>query len=199
MILNEREIKEELEAWNIIIHDWEKRVYNPVTLKDQSIDVRVWEFLFVPKRNKWFNTKDGIKIYWRYNIWAWLTRKLRVWEFCLLHTQEFIGTKGWSWNLPTLKLKSSAWRLGIMHTLAGHGEVWFHNRRAMEVMFMLPITIKQSMSIAQIYFTRVKKDVEDDYTKKGTYQSTSDIDELVKNWKREDILPPESLKIIKQI
>ena len=64
---------------------------------------------------------------------------------------------------------------------------------------MLPITIKQSMSIAQIYFTRVKKDVEDDYTKKGTYQSTSDIDELVKNWKREDILPPESLKIIKQI
>ena len=190
MILSKEAIIEEIAKWNIIIHDWNQLITDWTklkTLKDQSIDVRLWEWIF--KNNEFQNiSKENER-----NNYFFPN------NFILAHTQEFVWTKAGSWILPTFKLKSSAWRMWIIHTLAGHWEVWFHNRWAMEFTLANNIYLEQFMSIWQIYFTRVEWWENEDYSKTWTYQKSNNIDEIVQNWKKEDILPPKNLKIINNI
>lgn len=190
MILTEKDIHKELEQGNILVHDGEKRVMSPTTVKWQSIDVRLWRWVYatVNGSNKWIDLDEG-----ELKIDSMST-------FVLAHTEEFIGTKSWSGILPTFKLKSTAGRLGIIHTLAWHGDIWFQWRWAMEFICAKPITLKRYMSIGQIYFTYCSKTDEcDDYAIKWTYQNMDDIEKIVFYWNKEDILPPKELKVIKDI
>lgn len=191
MILTELEIKKAIDEGLITIHDGEEiKDSDCKTIKDQSIDVRLGRWLYVYNNL----TQD--------NTWIDLdAQEFHVdpyKHFIIAHTEEFIGTTAGSWILPTFKLKSSAGRLGIIHTLAGHWEVGYNNRWAMEFISAKPITLKRYMSIGQIYFTEtVSKGW--DYSSRGTYQSTSNLEEMVKNWTKESILPPKELKVLTNI
>ena len=191
MILTELEIKKAIDEGLITIHDGEElKDSDCKTIKDQSVDVRLGRWLYVYNNL----TQD--------NTWIDLdAQEFHVdpyKHFIIAHTEEFIGTTAGSWILPTFKLKSSAGRLGIIHTLAGHWEVGYNNRWAMEFITAKPITLKRYMSIGQIYFTEtVSKGW--DYSSRWTYQSTSNLEEMVKNWTKESILPPKQLKEIPMI
>jgi len=188
MILTETEIKQAITEGLITIHDGkELKDSTCKTIKDQSIDVRLGRWLYVYNNL----TQD--------NTWIDLdAQEFHVdpyKHFIIAHTEEFIGTTAGSGILPTFKLKSSAGRLGIIHTLAWHGEVGYNNRWAMEFISAKPITLKRYMSIGQIYFTETVSEGWD-YSTRWTYQSTSDLDTMVKNWTKESILPPASLNVI---
>lgn len=193
MILTKKDIEIALYDGKIVLHDGINLRLNPSTLKDQSIDVRLWRWLHIYENGKeYFHDLDESDFI--------ITPERLMSTFIIAHTEEFIWTTGWSGILPTFKLKSSAGRLGIIHTLAGHWEVGYHNRWAMEFICAKPIILKRFMSIGQIYFTLVtSQDAGDDYSKIGTYQSSSNIIETVRNWTKESILPPKSLKVLAEI
>lgn len=154
-------------------------------VNNQSVDVRLGQFLwFWDKTYAKFRLVDLEKIEYT----------LQPNSFVIAHTEEFIGTIAGSNFHPTFKLKSSAGRNGIVHTLAGHGDSGFINRWALEFTTMIPIELKRFMSIGQIYFTTTP-DNQEDYADGGNYQNSSNIDELIKNWKPEELLP-KPLKII---
>lgn len=169
MIISKKIILEEIEKGNIIADG-----VNPEQIKDQSIDVSLGEWINI--NGKWIDIT---------NNWY-----IQPGDFVLAYTDEFVGTKAGSNLLPSFKLKSSAGRNGILHTLAGHGEVGFFNRWAMEFTVMKPLLIKKGMLVGQIYFTRTEGAESEDYAKSGTYQKHSTLEEVKLNWKREDILPP---------
>lgn len=191
MILCEDSINKALSLWDIIIHDWNSLLSSSKLVKAESIDVRLWRYLFIREHipttsttvEKWIDLNDYPDGYQMY-----------PWQFVLSHTEEFIWTRANSRIHPTFKIKSSSARLGIIHTLAWHWEVGFHNRWAMEFTVAIPIVLKRFMSIGQIYFSYTDWDW--DYSEKWTYQKSNDIEEIVKNWKKEDILPPKELKVV---
>lgn len=191
MILTELEIKKAIDEGLITINDGEElKDSDCKTIKDQSIDVRLGRWLYV-----WDSYM--MSSYWHdLDEWEFVTDPYI--HFIIAHTEEFIGTTAGSGILPTFKLKSSAGRLGIIHTLAWHGEVWYNNRWAMEFITAKPITLKRYMSIGQIYFTETTSEGWD-YSSRGTYQSTSNLEEMVKNWTKESILPPKELKVLTNI
>lgn len=178
MILSKSVIIDEITKGNIIADSIQHS-----QIKDQSIDVRLGRYMWIGANPELVDLTEKEEILIMPNT------------FVLAHTEEFIGTTANSGILPTFKLKSSAGRLGIIHTLAGHGEVGFFNRWAMEFIVAKPVVLKHRVLIGQIYFTRVEGSEGEDYSKQGTYQSTSSLDELKKNWKPESILPPKELKI----
>lgn len=194
-ILTESEIKKELQLWNIIVHDGEQKIINPITLKDQSIDVRLWQYIFV--ENHITDTKEWIDLKQLWDEWY----KAVPWDFILAHTQEFIWTNAKSNLVSQFFLKSTAWRLWIIHTHSWWGEIWFHNRWAMEFIVAKSIRLKHNQAIWQIIFQRVDwETLNDDYSKKWNYQKTNNLDELVKSWNKEMILPwTKELKIINTI
>lgn len=184
MILSKTKILKEIENGNIIVEGSDIEA-----VKDQSIDVSLGAWIYVQKYDEF-----GINAY---DYWWDLASddyKATPGEFIIAHTDEFIGTKAGSNILPSFKLKSSAGRHGIIHTLAGHGEVGYHNRWAMEFVVAKPVVLKYKMYIGQIYFTRTEGAENEDYSKTGSYQNTNDLQELMTNWKKEDLLP-KGLKI----
>ncbi len=143
-------------------------------IKDQSVDVSLGEYIMV--NNEWINiTKSYIP---------------PINTFILAYTDEFIGTSAGSDILPSFKLKSSAARQGIFHTLARHGEVGYFNRWAMEFFCMKPIELQKGLLIGQIYFTVTKGAKNEDYSKSGTYQKHSNLSDVKKHWTKESIIPP---------
>lgn len=144
-------------------------------IKDQSVDVSLGEYIMID--NQWINITDG---------YIPPTN-----AFILAYTDEFIGTTAGSNILPSFKLKSSAGRQGIFHTLAGHGEVGYFNRWAMEFFCMKPIELKRGLLIGQIYFTVTKGAHSEDYSKNGTYQKHSTLSDVKKHWTKESIIPPD--------
>lgn len=193
MILTELEIKKAIDEGLITIHDGEEiKDSNCKTIKDQSVDVRLGRWLYIYdifKNNEYWVDLDIHPEWFKVNLYT---------HFIIAHTEEFIGTTAGSGILPTFKLKSSAGRLGIIHTLAGHWEVGYNNRWAMEFITAKPITLKRYMSIGQIYFTETVSGGWD-YSSRGTYQSTYNLEEMVKNWTKESILPPKELKVLTNI
>lgn len=183
MILSKKIIQQEIEKNNIIAD-----LVKPEQIKDQSIDVRLGQYLFV------YDSKNGnlIKLHDLKQDDSFLAKPD---TFFIAHTHEFIGTKAGSSILPSFKLKSSAGRLGIIHTLAGHGEVGFFNRWAMEFIVAKPVLLEYRALIGQIYFTIVEGAENEDYSKQGTYQKTNSLEDLKKSWTPESILPPERLKV----
>lgn len=105
----------------------------------------------------------------------------------LCHTQEFIGAKINSTTM--MKARSSIGRSLInVCQCAGMGDVGFFNLWVMEIYnrdnYYIPLVVGRRC--AQIVF------LETGPTKKtyiSKYQSTDVVDELIKNWKPEDMLP----------
>lgn len=181
MILSQQAIKNAIEVNQILVSP-----YLPQLVKNQSIDVRLGRWVYVQRisnhpTNFWYDLDSG-------------TLRTRHDEFYIAHTEEFIGTAPYSDILPSFKLKSSAGRAGIIHTLAGHGDVGFFNRWALEFTSVARAELHRYMAIGQIYFSLTTKS--GSYAEEtGSYQSTDDFDLLQKNWDKETILP-KPLKVI---
>ncbi|RTL06187.1 hypothetical protein EKK58_06105 [Candidatus Dependentiae bacterium] len=176
MILSRNRILEEISKGNIIYKLGEEKY-----IKDQSIDVSLGEWIYNTKLNAWHNCGDGP-----------ITLEPGVLYLC--HTDEFIGTKAGSNLLPSIKLKSTSARKGIQHPLAGHGEVGFFNRWALEITVTTQTQVICGDLIAQVYFTVVDGDGTEDYSISGTYQHSSVVERVMDSWKPQDLLPPPLFK-----
>jgi dCTP deaminase len=112
-------------------------------------------------------------------------------ETILAHTNEFIGGK--NHITSQMHARSSFGRNFIeVCKCAGWGDVGFTNRWAMEITnnsthHVIPLVVGRR--IAQIVFYETGEILSHDYSKFGKYQSTSNIKELKKIWKPEDMLP----------
>lgn len=112
-------------------------------------------------------------------------------ETILGHTEEFIGGR----DVVTTKMqaRSSMGRSFIeVCKCAGWGDVGFVNRWTMEItnnsrLYHIPLVVGRR--IAQIIFFHTGPILGDDYSKKGKYQSVSDLAELRARWKPQDMLP----------
>lgn len=112
-------------------------------------------------------------------------------ETILAHTEEFIGGK----DKVTSMLKGrSSWGRAFLSVCkdAGWGDVGYFNRWTMEVQNNLThewsvIPVRQP--IAQLVFFRVTKSGGEQYSSNGVYQSTPDLEKLIKDWRPEMMLP----------
>lgn len=174
MLLGNKAIQEEREKGNIIISP-----YSSYQMNTESYDVRLGRWLYLQDRSGgkyWIDLKE----YKEY--------KAVPGDFILAHTNEFIGTVAGSSIHPQFYLKSTSARLGILHPIAGYGDEGFYNRWALEFTFAIPVILKYKMKIGQVAFSQIVGGG-DDYTQKGHYQSTQNLDEIKLNWKKESILP----------
>ncbi len=115
---------------------------------------------------------------------------LRPGERILCHTQEFIGI-----NPPgamMIKARSTIGRNGIAVCFdAGWGDPGYINRWTLEVFNLnqyhaIPLPV--GLSIAQIVFLHTGP-VKKHYASDGNYQNSTDLEELIANWKPELMLP----------
>lgn len=108
-------------------------------------------------------------------------------EFILAHTNEFIGGKN---NITTMmKARSSIGRSNItICRCAGFGDIGFISRWTMEITNNndIPIFIPFCARMGQIVFFYTGKS---DTTYKGKYQKGDNLEEIVKNWQPDMMLP----------
>lgn len=105
----------------------------------------------------------------------------------LCHTIEFIGARSHATTM--MKARSSIGRsLVNVCQCAGMGDVGFANRWAMEIYnrdeWHIPLVVGRR--IAQIVFLSTGPT---DKIYAGKYQDTNDMEEMMKRWKPEDLLP----------
>lgn len=107
----------------------------------------------------------------------------------LAHTNEFIGSRI---NVTTMmKSRSTIGRGGLtICSCAGSGDVGFFNRYTYEIHNRNPVTVvlKVGDRIGQILFMRTGE-VSTSYEKRGQYQTTDNIEELMANWKPLCMIP----------
>lgn len=115
---------------------------------------------------------------------------LRPGERILGHTHEFIGIK--APGTSSMQAKSTTGRNGVTVCKdAGWGDPGYINRWTMEIENTneehIPLPV--GMPIAQLVFYHTGE-VNGDYTiLSGNYQASTDIEELVKNWSPDQMLP----------
>lgn len=108
----------------------------------------------------------------------------------LAHTHEFIGIRN---GTSEMRARSSWGRNGIGVCLcAGWGDPGFVNRWAMEIQNFndFPVPLPVGERVAQIIFHDVQG-LDSDYSavKTSKYQMTSDLQEIIRDWKPESLLP----------
>ena len=112
-------------------------------------------------------------------------------ETILSHTEEFLGGR----NVVTtmMKARSTVGRNFIeVCKCAGWGDVGYINRWTMEITnnsmrYIIPLVVGRR--VAQMAFFEVGVTLGKDYSIKGKYQTTTDLEELRRNWKPDDMLP----------
>lgn len=115
---------------------------------------------------------------------------LRPHERILAHTLEFIGIR--APGTSSMQAKSTTGRNGIVVCKdAGWGDPGFFDRWTMEIQNdndeYVPLPV--GMRIAQIVFYHTGP-VMNDYTiLSGNYQTSSDLEEVIANWRPENMLP----------
>lgn len=115
---------------------------------------------------------------------------MRPHERILAHTHEFIGIR--APGTSSMQAKSTTGRNGIVVCKdAGWGDPGYIGRWTMEIQNdndeYVPLQV--GMPIAQIVFYHTGS-VEGDYTSlSGNYQSSTDLDVLIKSWKPGSMLP----------
>ncbi len=115
---------------------------------------------------------------------------MRPHERILAHTHEFIGIR--DTGTTSMQAKSTTGRIGVVVCKdAGWGDPGYINRWTMEIQNdndeYVPLQV--GMRIAQIAFYHTGL-VESDYsTLSGNYQSSTDLDEIVRNWTPDQMLP----------
>lgn len=112
-------------------------------------------------------------------------------ETILAHTNEFIGGKH---HITTMmKARSSMGRNFIeVCKCAGWGDVGFTNRWTMEITnnsryYAIPLVVGRR--IAQIIFFETGPILNDNYTITGKYQTTDNINKIMKEWSPLSMLP----------
>jgi dCTP deaminase len=182
--LSRSEIIKRYNQGDIIIDPFDEKLLNP-----QSIDVRLGEWIYVlptPTSPNGRAGREGVWIDLRNGFYTILDD-----EFILAHTLEFIGTAPNSHLCSEFKLKSTSARGGLDHSLACWIDEGYFNRIALELSCHQQFKLKYGMKIGQIIFETTIGDGED-YSINGNYQSSDNLEELKKNWKKEDILPKVS-------
>ena len=191
MVLSNVEIIKEKNEGNIIIHPF---ISNNVQIN--SVDVTLGPYYYREKKtnneilNIW--SKESIDVWELNEAQPFDNDELVIWiepgERILCHTNEFIGTKN---NITTMmKTRSSLNRSFISTCLcAGLGDVGYFSRWTMEITnhsryHKIPLIVGRRIS--QIVFFRTGE-VDNSY--KGKYQSSNNLNELINNWKPEDMLP----------
>lgn len=175
-MLNNIEIKEELDAKNIIIEP-----FNPRQLGSNSYDVRLGDWIAIGNPSQRLIDpfdKDDIETYWKLKR-APHTITIFPGETILSHTQEVIG--GANCIATKMNARSSLGRCGISVCLcAGFGDVGYAARWTMEIQNHLNVAValKVGMRIAQISFFRVGPTSK---TYNGKYGQGK--------WKPEDMIP----------
>ena len=116
---------------------------------------------------------------------------LRPGETILAHTNEFIGGRD---HITTMmKARSSMGRNFIeVCKCAGWGDVGYINRWTMEITnnsknYIIPLVAGRR--IAQIIFFETGPILKSDYAKTGKYQTSSNVSELKKKWRPDQMLP----------
>lgn len=109
-------------------------------------------------------------------------------EVILATTEQFIGVQGKYTTM--LKSKSTTARLCLdVCGSAGWGDPGYINKWSFPLQNkgMRSIYLRPGTWIAQLVFMECSSD--EDYTKEGSYQTSSDINTVMETWKPEDILP----------
>lgn len=113
-------------------------------------------------------------------------------ETILGHTNEYIGGKDTVTSM--MKARSSTGRNFLtVCRCAGWGDVGYINRWTMEITnnsryYHIPLIVGRRL--AQMAFFQVERiDEQDDYHKKGKYQSTLDVNQLMRSWHPSTMLP----------
>jgi len=208
-VLSKPEILKHLKAGNIIISP-----FNPDNVANSSYDVRLGKLFFRQdpiKHSQILNPfyeksvrrmYDGVEeavlvseIKSKLNPFDGLKPKDKV---ILIAPNETIlggknGTKELSAVTSEMRARSSIGRIGIaVCKCAGWGDIGYVNRWTMEITnfsnVIIPLPV--GLRIAQIIFHETVRvpDI-DKYAKKGKYQTSDNIKEIIKNWKPEDMLP----------
>jgi len=205
MALSDRRILEKMAEGKIIIEPFVRE-----NLSTSSYDLTLGEWFYreqAPRHGDWC-----------YNIWD-KDATTRVWgaaeqaklgtlhgigigpedrvillnpgETILAHTNEFIGGKD---SVTTMmKARSSLGRVFIeVCKCAGWGDVGYINRWTMEISnnsqhYVIPLVVGRRIS--QMVFFETGPILAADYTEKGKYSSSVDVEQLKKDWKPEMMLP----------
>ncbi len=213
MALSDRKILEELKKGDILIEPFRRE-----NLATSSYDVTLGEYFFREQRPKhMYSIYNAYNKKHTDHVWGTKADRaekakdvfkdmkfdfigiapddkvivLEPGETILGHTEEFIGGKN---HITTMmKARSSLGRNFIeVCKCAGWGDVGYTNRWTMEITnnsshYSIPLVVGRR--IAQIIFFETGQILENDYTKKGKYQSSQNISEMKKNWKPEAMLP----------
>lgn len=120
---------------------------------------------------------------------------VRPGELILAHTEEFIGGSG-DKVTTMMKARSSMGRSFFeVCRCAGCGDVGYFSRWTMEIAntsryHTIPLVVGRR--VAQILFFEVEPvSVEDQYQSSGKYQASAKLEELVRDWTPEQMLPKQ--------
>jgi deoxycytidine triphosphate deaminase len=177
MIFSKNKILEAHKNGDIIYHSPTGYKIEDFT-QNQSVDIHLYDWIYSPEYNSWAKITDG--------------KIITKGTFFLACSEEFIGTKAGSNINPQWHLRSTLARLGFGHAKAGWGDVGFHNRWCMEFVAHADLTLTAGMRVAQISFASTYPDDVDYTLETGNYQKENTLEELVANWKKEDILPKQN-------
>jgi dCTP deaminase len=213
MALSNKRILEEKKKGDIIIDP-----FLPNNLATSSYDVTLGPYYFREKRTNYFQNHYNIynkkhiesiwgteackaekasKVFKDANIeWEGISPNdlvilLEPGETILAHTNEFIGGK--SHITTMMKARSSLGRSFIeVCKCAGWGDVGYVNRWTMEITnnsrhYAIPLIVGRR--IAQIIFFETGPIIGNDYNTTGKYNSSTNLKELKKMWKPQDMLP----------
>lgn len=205
-VLSDKNILEAMEDGSIIIEPFDLD-----HLSTSSYDVTLGEYYFRENKNDsiFFNPyskKDITKVWGEFKkaisceehnlFFENIDPKTKIillepGETILAHTNEFIGGKN---NVTTMmKARSSIGRSFIeICKCAGWGDVGYTNRWTMEITNNSryhTIPLQCGKRLAQIIFFKTGEINNQSYEKTGKYQTTDDLDILIKNWSPSMMLP----------
>jgi dCTP deaminase len=197
-ILSDVDILSEIEQGHIVIEPFDK-----VNLGNCSYDVSLGPYYFVPNPDKtslcpW--SESDIAQYWLGPFEA-ASREdcpfgpviaIKPGQTILCHTQEFIGSTSGARITTKMQTRSSLMRSGVSFCLcAGLGDCGYHNRWTMEVTNhsqSATIYLPVGKRVAQIVFFYCGQPSRD-YTSRGNYQTSSNLQEIKSSWVPQMMLP----------
>lgn len=171
-------------------------------ISQNSIDLSLGEYIFLDKNSEIYyrsyeelnlgKTVTGAnrKDYYKLSVQQFDDTPFVLYPgmFILAYSHEWFGTKP-NTNLAwQFLLKSTSARNGLDHNLAGFVETGYFSPLCFELYSHTPLELRFGDLIGQaVLHTTTDRTV--DYSIKGSYQNTNDLETLKKNWKPEDILP----------
>lgn len=150
MILTWKEIKKEIQNWNIKIENFKEENINT-----NSYDVCIWNQILKYKDDVLNSkNKNNYEIIDIPSDWLLLNR----WEFVLASTKEKFGSDKYT---PLIHNKSGIARLWLfIHITADLIDTWFYWNSTLQLFATLPVKIYPGMKIWQISFWETKWEID---------------------------------------